>query len=45
VRAFNLAGNTGITAALALSREGINWRHKLRRRADYQEANGVMARE
>lgn len=46
--AFNSTGNaenTGITASLGLTREGINWRHKLRARADYQEANGVTTRE
>jgi putative salt-induced outer membrane protein len=46
--AFNSTGNaenTGLTASLALTREGINWRHKLRGRADYQEANGVTTRE
>ncbi len=46
--AFNSTGNssnTGITAALALTREGINWRHKLRARADYQRSNGVTTRE
>lgn len=46
--AFNSTGNaenTGITASLALKREGIDWRHKLRGRADYQEANGVVTRE
>ncbi|MGB7418894.1 MAG: DUF481 domain-containing protein [Erythrobacter sp.] len=46
--AFNSTGNaenTGLTAALALVREGIDWRHELRGRADYQEANGVTTRE
>lgn len=46
--AFNATGNTtntGLTAALALTREGINWRHKLRGRADYQRNNGVTTRE
>ena len=46
--AFNSTGNssnTGITASLALTREGINWRHKLRGRADYQRNNGVTTRE
>lgn len=46
--AFNSTGNaenTGITAAIALTKEGINWRHKLRGRADYQKAGGVTTRE
>ncbi len=46
--AFNSTGNaenTGITASLALKREGVNWRHKLSGRADYQEANGITTRE
>lgn len=44
-RSTGNAENTGITAGLALTREGINWRHKLRGRADYQESNGVTTRE
>ncbi|AWW75438.1 hypothetical protein CD351_13460 [Erythrobacter sp. KY5] len=46
--AFNSTGNasnTGITASLRLTREGINWRHKLSGRADYQRNNGVTTRE
>lgn len=46
--AFNSTGNssnTGITAGLALTRDGINWRHKLRARVDYQESNGVVTSE
>lgn len=46
--AFNSTGNasnTGVTASLALTREGINWRHKLRGRADFQRNNGVTTRE
>lgn len=46
--AFNSTGNaenTGITAGLALTREGVDWRHKLTGRADYQESNGVVTRE
>jgi len=39
------AENTGITASLSLTKEGINWRHKLSGRADYQEADGVTTRE
>lgn len=39
------ADNIGITAGLGLVREGINWRHKLSGRADYQETEGVVTRE
>lgn len=39
------ADNIGITAGLGLVREGINWRHKLAGRADYQESEGVVTRE
>ncbi|MEQ5786962.1 DUF481 domain-containing protein [Erythrobacter sp. NFXS35] len=39
------ADNVGITAGLGLVREGINWRHKLSGRADYQESEGVVTRE
>jgi len=46
--AFHATGNssnTGITAALAVAREGIAWRHNLTGRVDYQRANGVTTRE
>jgi putative salt-induced outer membrane protein len=46
--AFNSTGNaenTGITASVGLTKEGVKWRHKLSGRADYQEANGVTTRE
>lgn len=46
--AFNSTGNssnTGVTASLGLTRDGIKWRHKLRARADYQRSNGVTTRE
>ncbi|MEM7780955.1 MAG: DUF481 domain-containing protein [Pseudomonadota bacterium] len=46
--AFNSTGNssnTGVTGSLSLTREGINWRHKLRGRADFQRSNGVTTRE
>ena len=46
--AFNSTGNssnTGVTASLGLTREGINWRHKLRGRADFQRSNGITTRE
>lgn len=46
--AFSSSGNAeniGLTASLALTREGIDWRHKLRGRADYQETDGIVTRE
>ena len=39
------ADNTGVTASLGLTKEGIDWRHKLRGRADYQRSEGVTTRE
>lgn len=39
------ADNTGVTASLALTKEGIKWRHKLAARADYQRSQGVTTRE
>lgn len=44
-RSTGNAANTGITAGLALTREGIKWRHNLSGRADYQETEGVVTRE
>lgn len=44
-RATGNSSNTGVTAALSLKREGIDWTHKLRGRADYQRNNGVTSRE
>lgn len=44
-RATGNSSNTGITASLSLKREGIDWTHKLRGRADYQRNNGVTSRE
>ncbi|MEE4337827.1 DUF481 domain-containing protein [Erythrobacter sp.] len=44
-RSTGNASNTGITAGLSLVREGINWRHNLSGRADYQETEGVVTRE
>lgn len=37
--------NIGVTAAAEVKREGIEWRHKLRFQADYQESLGVTTRE
>lgn len=44
-RATGNASNAGVTAGLSLKREGIDWTHKLRARADYQENDGVTSRE
>ncbi len=46
--AFRSTGNspnTGFTVGLKLTRDGINWRHKLRGRADYQRSRGRTTRE
>lgn len=46
--AFQATGNssnTGVTAGLTVQRDGINWRHNLTARVDYQRANGVTTRE
>lgn len=48
IGAFHATGNsrdTGLTAALALERTGIDWEHRLRARADYQRSNGRTSRE
>lgn len=44
-RATGNSANTGVTAALSLDRQGIDWRHRLTGRIDYQRANGVTTRE
>ncbi len=44
-RSTGNAENAGLTAGVALTREGIDWRHKLTARADYQETAGVVTRE
>ncbi|MBD2841198.1 DUF481 domain-containing protein [Erythrobacter rubeus] len=44
-RSTGNSSNTGVTAGLALTREGIDWRHKLSGRADFQRSNGVTTRE
>jgi putative salt-induced outer membrane protein len=36
---------TGLTAAIEVRREGIDWRHKIRLRADYQESGDVVTQE
>lgn len=35
----------GLAAALNLTRQGIDWKHQLRARADYQQDRGVTSRE
>lgn len=44
-RATGNSANSGVTAALSLDRQGIDWRHRLTGRIDYQRANGVTTRE
>jgi len=44
-RATGNSSNTGLSASLTAERKGIDWRHKLFARADYQRANGVTNRE
>lgn len=46
--AFMATGNTdnsGVTTSLTTERTGIDWRHKLTGRVDYQRTNGVTTRE
>lgn len=48
VGGFATTGNTntsGLTGALNLTREGLEWRHKLIAQADYQRSLGVTTRE
>lgn len=45
---FQSSGNTdeiGISAALTLEREGIDWEHRLRLSADYRRQDGATSRE
>lgn len=44
-RATGNSSNTGVAAGLELKRVGIDWRHKLTGRVDYQRSNGVTTRE
>ncbi|MFO6448302.1 YdiY family protein [Erythrobacter sp. NE805] len=44
-RATGNSANTGITASVSAERKGVDWRHKLYARADYQRASGVTTRE
>ena len=46
--AFHSSGNTdslGLSTALKLKRQGVDWSHQLRLAADYQRTNGVTSRE
>ncbi|MCP3728960.1 DUF481 domain-containing protein [Sphingomonas sp. MG17] len=48
VGGYYTTGNTeqiGLTGVLDLKREGLDWRHKLRVQADYQESLGRTVRE
>lgn len=45
---FRTTGNTdtvGLTGAIGLNRKGIDWRHKLTARVDYQRSGGKTSRE
>jgi putative salt-induced outer membrane protein len=44
-RSTGNSSNVGISGSLALTRNGIDWVHKLRARADYQRSNGTTSRE
>ena len=44
-RATGNSSNTGVTTGMTADRQGIDWRHKLTGRVDYQRANGVTTRE
>lgn len=44
-RATGNTSNTGITTALTAERKGVDWRHKLTGRVDYQRANARTVRE
>ncbi|RYE02179.1 MAG: DUF481 domain-containing protein [Sphingomonadales bacterium] len=37
--------NVGLAASIEIKREGLDWRHKLRFQADYQESLGQVTRE
>lgn len=37
--------NIGLAAAVDLTREGLQWRHKLKLAADYQKSSGITSRE
>ena len=48
IGAFQSSGNTesiGLTAALSLTRQGIDWTHKMKLSADYQRTDGATSRK
>ena len=48
IGAFQSSGNSsnvGVSLALALTREGIDWSHRIKASSDYQRSNGVTSRE
>src|SRR5690606_13027720 len=48
VGAFQSSGNSdnvGVSVALSLTREGIDWSHRLNASMDYQRSNDVTSRE
>jgi putative salt-induced outer membrane protein len=44
-RATGNSPSLGLAAGLDIKREGIDWTHSLRGRADYQRTNGIVTRE
>ena len=44
-RATGNSDYVGLAAGLDITRQGIDWKHQLRARADYQEDRGVTSRE
>lgn len=44
-RATGNSSSTGFSAGFAVNRQGIDWRHQLTGRVDYQRANGLTTRE
>ena len=44
-RSTGNSSNTGLTGSIKMTRNGIDWSHQLRARADYQRSGGVTSRE
>lgn len=44
-RATGNSPSLGLAAGLDIKREGLDWTHSLRGRADYQRTNGIVTRE
>lgn len=44
-RSTGNSSNLGLSAGLDVKRDGIEWTHQLRARADYQRTNGITSRE